>query len=265
MPEDGGIQRGRASEAESSVRLRITYRKRGDLRFLSHLDFVRTLERALRRSELPIRYSQGFNPRIRLSFPGALPVGLEVEGEEFDVMLNSPVELMEVAQKLREVLPAGLDLVSVVHAPGRFRVPTAQRYELRRGDGSSWTAANAEAAKTCVASLGGSIHWLASDLEAIRLRVASASGGGTAWLREAVGRIERADPSCAPIRVRRLPSDPNETDFEILDGQQLRNEQSGWESREHRSAGDPFDPPAQLHQRTAERGSPPGQLRERSA
>ena len=68
-------------------RIRTRFRKTGELKAISHLDLMRTFERALRRTGLPLRMSEGFNPRPRLSFPAALPVGIEGLNEimEFDL------------------------------------------------------------------------------------------------------------------------------------------------------------------------------------
>src|SRR5262245_16842724 len=126
-------------------RLRITYRKRGDLRFLSHLDLARTFERALRRSGLPIGFSEGFNPRIRLSFPGALPTGIESESEELDVTLTSPVDVDATLSRLREVLPPGIDVIDAAPAAGPFRQAEVFPYEIRSG-GPNPLAAEALAA-----------------------------------------------------------------------------------------------------------------------
>jgi len=59
------------------VRFRLTFSKAGDLRFVGHLDLQRLIERCLRRSGLPLRYSQGFNPKVRLNLASALPLGQE--------------------------------------------------------------------------------------------------------------------------------------------------------------------------------------------
>lgn len=68
-------------------RLRICFQKVGRLRFLSHLEVVRACERAVRRAGLPYAVSQGFTPRMRVSFGPALPVGTAGEREYLDLML----------------------------------------------------------------------------------------------------------------------------------------------------------------------------------
>ncbi|HHY14975.1 MAG TPA: DUF2344 domain-containing protein, partial [Firmicutes bacterium] len=56
--------------------IRFRFSVGGEVRFLSHLDLLRTMERALRRSGLPIAYSEGYSPRPKMSFGFALPVGV---------------------------------------------------------------------------------------------------------------------------------------------------------------------------------------------
>lgn len=99
------------------TRLRVRIAKEGLARFLSHLDFQQTLARALRRSQLPVAYSQGFNPHPRYSFAAALPTGYASEGEYLDVELREPVEPSEFGSRLGQALPAGLRVVEVREAP----------------------------------------------------------------------------------------------------------------------------------------------------
>ena len=61
------------------ARVRIRYAKRGRLRFTSHRDFARALERAVRRAAAPIAYSAGFSPHPRISYVGATPTGVASE------------------------------------------------------------------------------------------------------------------------------------------------------------------------------------------
>jgi len=88
--------------AENGYRLRIRFTKRGRLRFLSHLEVMRACERAVRRAGLPYAVSQGFSPRMKISFGPALPVGSSGEREFFDLWLTS----YDPADKARDRLAA---------------------------------------------------------------------------------------------------------------------------------------------------------------
>jgi len=94
-------------------RLRVTYRKSGPLRYVAHLDLMRTWERAIRRARLPLAYSQGFSPHARLSLGAALPVGAVGERELLDAWMETPVVSAEAWKALAAVLPGGLEVVAV--------------------------------------------------------------------------------------------------------------------------------------------------------
>lgn len=100
-------------------KLRIRYAKRGRLRFTSHRDFGRALERAIRRSGLPIAFSSGFNPHPKISYAGASPTGAASEAEYVEIGLTEVLDPAEAHRKLDESLPPGLDVLRVVEAePG---------------------------------------------------------------------------------------------------------------------------------------------------
>ena len=73
-------------------RLRLTFRKEGPARYISHLDLARTLERALNRAKVPVAYSQGFNTRPKMSMASALPRGYTSSHELADVWLTETME-----------------------------------------------------------------------------------------------------------------------------------------------------------------------------
>lgn len=92
-------------------RMRSRFYKKDDLVFISHLDLVRVFERAMRRGNIPISYSQGFNPHPIMAFATALGIGVSSEGEYIDVQLDKEVEPEEFMNKLNTVLPDGLRLI----------------------------------------------------------------------------------------------------------------------------------------------------------
>lgn len=97
-------------------RLRIRYAKRGRLRFTSHRDFQRAFERALRRAEVPMAYSAGFNPHPKISYAGAAPTGVASEAEYLEIGLTRRSDPDAVRAGLDAALPAGLDVLEVVEA-----------------------------------------------------------------------------------------------------------------------------------------------------
>ena len=101
---------------EGQRRLRLRFTKRGKVRFTSHRDVARMWERALRRSGLPVAYSQGFVPHPLVSFGLALPTGCESEGEYLDVRLgpSRPGEtpVAQLPASLSALLPMGVDVTA---------------------------------------------------------------------------------------------------------------------------------------------------------
>lgn len=74
-------------------RVRLRYTKFGKIRFTSHRDMARVWERTLRRIDMPVAYSEGYNPRLKLHFGLALPTGFESDGEFLDIDINPDVVL----------------------------------------------------------------------------------------------------------------------------------------------------------------------------
>jgi len=93
------------------------YAKRGLAQYVSHLDTMRALERALRRAGLPLVYSQGHNPRLRLSFAAALPVGVTSEAELMALHLEAPVDPDEVRDRVNGQLPEGFEILAAWTPP----------------------------------------------------------------------------------------------------------------------------------------------------
>lgn len=100
-------------------KLRIQYARRGRLRYSSTRDFGRALERALRRSGVPMAYSAGFHPHPKISYANGAATGAASEAEYFEISVTEQVDPAVVATALDEALPDGLDIISVVEAePG---------------------------------------------------------------------------------------------------------------------------------------------------
>ena len=94
-------------------RVRIRFRKEGDLRLISHRDLVRTFERLFRRVRLPLSMSEGFHPKPRMSFPSALSLGIAGREEVIELELSEVVDPHELQQSLADASPAGLVMVDV--------------------------------------------------------------------------------------------------------------------------------------------------------
>lgn len=93
---------------DQPLRIRMTYAKLGNLRFVGHLDLQRLFERALRRTNIPLRYTQGFNPHLRINLASALPLGFIGEAEQMDFWLDQNIPLDEIRHRFSKSLPAEL-------------------------------------------------------------------------------------------------------------------------------------------------------------
>jgi radical SAM-linked protein len=112
-------------------RIRLRYAKRGPMRFTSHRDFARAFERALRRAQVPIAYSQGFTPHPRISYASAAPTGAASEAEYLEIGLRAPMEPAALVRALDAALSPGLDVLDA-------RVATEGGSLAERLEASRW-------------------------------------------------------------------------------------------------------------------------------
>lgn len=97
---------------------RLCFSKAAGLRYLSHLDLIKTIERALRRAGLALAHSEGFHPHPKFSFGPALAVGISSVAEYFDMELLEQLDPEEIATKLNRSLPQGIRIQAVKNCPG---------------------------------------------------------------------------------------------------------------------------------------------------
>jgi radical SAM-linked protein len=122
-------------------RLQIRFGKTGALKYTGNLDVAKIWERVLRRADLPILYSKGFNTRPRIQLASALPLGITSECEYLEVSLREQItdDLDSIAEQLRAVSPAGLDIYQVsdlsIHAPAAATLVHSADYRIRFEDG----------------------------------------------------------------------------------------------------------------------------------
>jgi radical SAM-linked protein len=95
------------------MRIRITFVKQGALRYTGHLDLHKLWERAARRAELPLAYSQGFHPQPKMNMAAALPLGFSSRCEVMDMRLERDIPLGDLPTRLNGTLPSGLQVVGV--------------------------------------------------------------------------------------------------------------------------------------------------------
>lgn len=96
-------------------RVRIRFRKAGDLRLIGHRDLVRTMERVFRRAELRLGMSEGFHPKPRMSFPSALALGIAGMEEVAELELAEDCPDDEILLRLSAATVPGLDFLRAEH------------------------------------------------------------------------------------------------------------------------------------------------------
>lgn len=107
--------------AMPAARIGVRFGRKGMARFVSHLDMQRLFARALRRAKAPVRFSQGFNPHINMSFASAMAVGLETEGDYMEFQVNEIPDLHALKDRLSLEMPEGLSIISVGILPEKTK------------------------------------------------------------------------------------------------------------------------------------------------
>jgi radical SAM-linked protein len=173
-------------------RLRLGFRVEGDKRFLSHHDMIRLWERAMRRAGLPLRMSQGFNPRPRMSLVEPRSVGVASDAEILEFELADWVNPDAVLEALRREVPAdialaGLDLVRPADKARPATVVYVARLTSPRADLPQRAAALLEAREAPVVRRRPSgdkaldarpfIQRLEADPQEVRMDLATGPGG----------------------------------------------------------------------------------------
>ena len=93
--------------------VRIWFEKKGMIRYISHLDLMRTVTRAIRRSEIPLWYTEGFNPHPYMTFSLPLSLGMESECESMDIKIEGDITDGEILEKLKAAMPDGIHVTAV--------------------------------------------------------------------------------------------------------------------------------------------------------
>ena len=91
--------------------VRLWYKKEGLAKYVSHLDLVRCFSRAIRRAQIPIWYTEGFNPKPYMTFPLPLSLGQQGVHEPLDIRITDEISYDEIVSRMNSALPTGLEIV----------------------------------------------------------------------------------------------------------------------------------------------------------
>ena len=117
------------------MKLRLQITKEPGIRFISHLEYQRSIEKALRRSGIPVAYSAGFNPHMKLSFASALGVGVSADVEYLDMELAEKLPVPDVMERMNAMSPNGFAVLDGKYvdakAPKLMAIANYAVYTLR--------------------------------------------------------------------------------------------------------------------------------------
>ena len=116
--------------AENPKPIRIRFRKVGMLKYISHLDLQRTFARVLTRSGIPVWYTQGFNPHIKMVFSLPLSVGSEGECEYLDIKITEPMSFDEMKRRLDKATTEELSVTDIYEPRDDFHDIAYAGYDI---------------------------------------------------------------------------------------------------------------------------------------
>ncbi len=97
--------------------IRIEFQKEGSTKYISHLDLMRTIQRSVRRADIPVEYTKGFNPHSRISYGPALAVGVSSSGEYLDMEIKEQLDQDRLIERLNTSLPSGIRATAARYVP----------------------------------------------------------------------------------------------------------------------------------------------------
>lgn len=130
-------------DEKKPVLILLSFSREGAIAWIAHLDLMRSFERAFRRAGLPLRWSQGFNPRPSLVFALPLGVGLECEADLLEIELREEIPVESLPEKLNAQLPPGLRITKAclpeAHSKSLMNLVEEAVYRFSaRGAGLAW-------------------------------------------------------------------------------------------------------------------------------
>ena len=117
------------------INVRLKFTKGEEVKYISHLDLMRTFHRTIKRAGIPIAYSAGFNPHQEISFGAPLSLGVASMAEYMDMKLSSEISIDELKEALNKVSPAGIKIITGAilpeHTKNAMALVTHARYTIR--------------------------------------------------------------------------------------------------------------------------------------
>lgn len=140
----------------------IKFTKEPEIKFISHLDLMRTIQRMIRRSGLPAQYSNGFNPHMSLSIAQPLPVGMYSSGEYMDAVFDTEIDGKIISDSLNKSAPHGIRILEA------FKIRSVKEGEKKIPQSMAAIDAAKYSAKikyTDISNLEGDIKYISDKKE----------------------------------------------------------------------------------------------------
>ncbi|MCD7818683.1 MAG: TIGR03936 family radical SAM-associated protein [Lachnospiraceae bacterium] len=99
------------------MKVRVKFSKKGNMKFIGHLDVMRYFQKAIRRAGIDVAYTEGFNPHMIMSFASPLGIGLTSDAEYMDLELRTSISSKEAIQALNQVGAEGISVTGFVQIP----------------------------------------------------------------------------------------------------------------------------------------------------
>ncbi len=185
-------------------KVRFIFSKTGASRFLSHRQTMDAIERSLRGAAVPVRYTEGFNPHIKVSMGPALSLGHEAWAEIFDIDCTAPIRKTHIS-KINSILPEGLQIERfdelIPGAPSMGKLLALARYTIAPSPDRNWPVDTSEMEETLQAGIP---MWEKTSDGSIRLEVnIREDDGPTASLRKIFADLEVPEEEHRRLRIVR--------------------------------------------------------------
>ena len=118
------------SPLPSPKKIRIKFSKNGNLIYISHLDLVRTMTRAIIRARIPVKYTEGYNPIPKLVFAAPLSVGASSECEYLDIKIDRDMSCVDIYKSLSRQFDSGIEILDVYEPNNKFTDAEYSSYSI---------------------------------------------------------------------------------------------------------------------------------------
>lgn len=130
LPENQTVENGKQIQPSPAITVRLRFQKKGSLQYISHLDLQRTLQRILVRSDIPLWYTKGFNPHMKIVFSAPLSIGVESICEMVDVRLDREISVSEILDRVNRQVTDELRIIEAYTPTTKFTDIVWSKYQF---------------------------------------------------------------------------------------------------------------------------------------